>query len=63
MELRNGLSGAVGMELPSTLVFDYPSVGALAGFLETVVAPTRGVEEVCNSEEEVVHVRTRRMKH
>ena len=62
VELRNGLSGTVGVELPSTLVFDYPSVGALAGFLETQVAPTTtGAEEAYDSEEEVC-VRPRRAK-
>ena len=30
VELRNGLAKAAVVELPSTLVFDYPSVGALA---------------------------------
>jgi 3-oxoacyl-(acyl-carrier-protein) synthase len=33
VELRNTLAQSVGMELPGTMVFDYPSVGALAGYL------------------------------
>lgn len=33
MELRNGLSGALGMPLPGTLLFDYPTVVGLAEFL------------------------------
>jgi acyl transferase domain-containing protein/acyl carrier protein len=49
VELRNGLSKSVGMELPGTLMFDYPSVGALAGYLETQLAPAEAEEE---SEEE-----------
>ncbi|WP_374251192.1 type I polyketide synthase [Micromonospora sp. R77] len=33
VELRNALSVASGLKLPSTLVYDYPSVTALAGHL------------------------------
>ena len=33
VELRNALSRSLGCPLPATLVFDYPSVQALAGYL------------------------------
>jgi acyl carrier protein len=33
VELRNALERAVGVDLPGTLVFDYPSARALASFL------------------------------
>ena len=33
VELRNALSAKFGAELPATLIFDYPSISALAGFL------------------------------
>ena len=33
VELKNALERRAGMELPSTLVFDYPTVNALAGYL------------------------------
>jgi acyl carrier protein len=33
IELRNALSAAAGKALPSTLIFSYPSTGALAGYL------------------------------
>jgi 3-oxoacyl-(acyl-carrier-protein) synthase/acyl carrier protein len=33
VELRNSLEGSFGMQLPSTLVFDYPTVDSISDFL------------------------------
>ena len=33
VELRNGLSSAFGLELPSTYAFDYPTIAAMADHL------------------------------
>ena len=39
VELRNSLEGKLGLELPSTLVFDYPSITAIAQFIAANHAP------------------------
>ena len=39
VELSNKIGQALGAELPGTLVFDYPSVGAICSFLATKLAP------------------------
>jgi acyl carrier protein len=47
VELRNVLSGSIGRPLPATLLFDYPTIDALAGYLtQTVlgVTPAAGGE-------------------
>jgi acyl carrier protein len=38
VELRNEIGKAVGLELPGTLVFDYPSVAAITGMLAAKLA-------------------------
>ncbi|ROQ57385.1 acyl transferase domain-containing protein [Streptomyces sp. 840.1] len=37
IEFRNKVTAATGVQLPSTLVFDYPTAAAVAGFLRTRV--------------------------
>ena len=39
VELRDAVNAAVDMELPSTVVFDYPSVGAMSGFIVSQMHP------------------------
>lgn len=41
MELSSSLSTALGLQLPSTLAFDYPSVAAMAQHIHSLMAPTQ----------------------
>jgi acyl carrier protein len=41
LELKRRLERGVGITLPSTLTFNYPSVEALAGYLERLIAPQK----------------------
>ena len=44
VELTNALQRKLGMQLPSTLVFDYPTVDAIADFVSTLLQSTSTVE-------------------
>ena len=39
VELRNRLVAQLGVKLPNTLTFDYPTIAAVAGFIAEQVAP------------------------
>jgi len=42
VELRNALQSRFGVQLPATVVIDYPSVDALTAFVATLVTPAAG---------------------
>jgi len=46
VELKNGLERSVGADLPATVVFDYPSVGALVGYIHAQLLSVHGAAAV-----------------
>jgi len=44
VELKNALESRMGLQLPGTLVFDYPTPAALVGFLESQMPDTADAE-------------------
>ena len=45
VELKNSLEGRLGLQLPGTLVFDYPSTSALVKYLEESLPATESDED------------------
>lgn len=39
VEMANGVSGALGVKLPQTLIFDYPSVQSMAAHVHAILQP------------------------
>jgi hypothetical protein len=52
IELKNRLQVSVGQSLPSTLVFDYPTVVALADYIERNVLPVESAPAGAGKQQE-----------
>jgi len=46
VEVRNALQSRLGLQLPSTLLFDYPSVEAISGFVSQHLASTAPAQQL-----------------
>lgn len=42
MELRNEIGRSFGLQLPGTLVFDYPTAAAIGAFVHSKLAGSQG---------------------
>ena len=49
VEFRNSLEAKLGIELPGTLVFDYPTVAAIARHVSTLLAPAGAAASAASS--------------
>ena len=49
VEVRNALQSRLGLQLPSTLLFDYPSVSAISGFVSQHLASTAHAQQLTSS--------------
>jgi acyl carrier protein len=57
VELKNALERRSGVELPSTLVFDYPTVNALSGFLAGKLTSSSAPAVVGEADEEYEEIK------
>merc|ERR1719171_1060049 len=51
VELRNRLVAQLGVKLPNTLTFDYPTIASVAGFIAEQVAPVEAPIAALRAEE------------
>ncbi len=49
VELRNEIGRAFHSELPGTLIFDYPTISAIAGLLSVKLQPPAAAEAAVTS--------------